>query len=83
MWTGAEKRPKAAEYFKDEFAAGGDMAQVPEPESEPYPRPTRKAPQTGLRFSAFIPEVPTAKCRFCYVKILSDLFTLELKFPYD
>ena len=31
VWTGAEKRPKAAEYFKDEFAAGGDMAQVPVP----------------------------------------------------
>ena len=31
MWTGAEKRPKAAEYFKDEFTAGGDMAQVPVP----------------------------------------------------
>ena len=30
----------------------------------PYPRPPRKAPQIGPRFSAFIqPEVPTAKCR--------------------
>ena len=29
--TGAAERPKTAGYFKDVFAAGGDMAQVPVP----------------------------------------------------